>query len=375
MTIRDSGSTNVGSGGAIFYYGTANGSLSNASLAFRDVDFVNNTAGQEGGAISMYNGVLTMTDCDVRDNSVTGGSYATGGGVTFVNGDIHLEGTTFEGNRVVATAADNAWAGARRKTEATPPAAAFTPTAFSTYQSGIRPSRTTQSKCAADRARCRTPAPRAALPSFTSSHTFSAVNSTFASNSVTGDPHNTFSNAVKTGGLFVDDAYQLQTTLLNNIVADNRLNPDASGHGVASDLGYAATLFTAKNNLVGNGDGLSLDSSNLVGTAASPLGAGLLAAADNGGPTRTMALAANSPAIDAGLAAGSTPSTSAASGAWAIPTSARTNTSSRRSTTLPRSPAPPSRPGRKITPTRTPSPRRITKTTPCRLPPALCRRA
>ncbi|MBK8027354.1 MAG: hypothetical protein IPK19_39660 [Chloroflexi bacterium] len=105
----------------------------------------------------------------------------------------------------------------------------------------------------------------------------SLTSSTIAANSATSNG----------GGIYVN----AQTVSMANVlVAANSAptNPDASGAIVSN--GY---------NLIGNSSGTTgLVASDLTGAAATPLNLGALA--DNGGPTRTMALLPGSVAIDQG---------------------------------------------------------------------------
>jgi hypothetical protein len=94
------------------------------------------------------------------------------------------------------------------------------------------------------------------------------------------------------GGLF--NASTIQTR--NTIIAQNRARsaPDLSG-GLGS-LGY---------NLIGDGTGGGgFDDSDLVGTSDAPIDPMLGPLQDNGGPTFTMALLPDSPAIAAGTSDG-----------------------------------------------------------------------
>jgi CSLREA domain-containing protein len=78
--------------------------------------------------------------------------------------------------------------------------------------------------------------------------------------------------------------------LINSIVA---LNTAPSAPDVADGAG--------RFNLIGNGTGSGISSSNgnQVGTSSSPINPKIGALVNNGGPTRTQALLAGSPAIDA----------------------------------------------------------------------------
>ena len=83
-------------------------------------------------------------------------------------------------------------------------------------------------------------------------------------------------------------------TLLNTIVAGN-----AAGTG--PDIG--GTILLANHDLIGNTSGTTISSGtgNLTGNSINPLNPQLAPLADYGGPTQTMALLANSPAINAGV--------------------------------------------------------------------------
>ncbi|MEM9091956.1 MAG: choice-of-anchor Q domain-containing protein, partial [Cyanobacteria bacterium P01_F01_bin.53] len=100
----------------------------------------------------------------------------------------------------------------------------------------------------------------------------------------------TDNSAATGGGINNNDGV---ATLTSTIVAGNTSNDDLSGN-----------FTSGGNNLIGNGNGSTgfIDGSNgdIVGTAGSPLDAGLEALADNGGPTLTHNLQSDSPAINAG---------------------------------------------------------------------------
>src|SRR5262249_7145502 len=89
-------------------------------------------------------------------------------------------------------------------------------------------------------------------------------------------------------------------TLTNSIVAGNTANTMA-------DVDVGADDLTARSSLIGTNDGTGLAPSpaapdangNLVGDAAG-IDPGLEPLADNGGPMQTLALRADSPAIDRG---------------------------------------------------------------------------
>ena len=89
------------------------------------------------------------------------------------------------------------------------------------------------------------------------------------------------------------------STLRNSISAGN-----TGSNGGAADVGGA--FVSDGYNLIGNGDGSTgfTGTADQVGTTASPLDARLGPLQINGGPTDTMALLANSPALDKGKSFG-----------------------------------------------------------------------
>lgn len=102
------------------------------------------------------------------------------------------------------------------------------------------------------------------------------------------------------GGIFTTIFNSISTlTLRNTLVAGNL----RSSGTIASDVS-AAVDPASLNNLIGDGTGMTGISQgsggNQVGTAGAPINPRLAALANNGGPTRTHALLAGSPALDAG---------------------------------------------------------------------------
>jgi hypothetical protein len=98
------------------------------------------------------------------------------------------------------------------------------------------------------------------------------------------------------GGIFNIGVFGT-VALTNTIVAGNLVS------GTGQDI-QAAVQSSSSHNLVGVDTGLGGISNgvdgNLIGTAAAPIDPRLAPLADNGGPTMTLALLLDSPAIDAG---------------------------------------------------------------------------
>lgn len=116
----------------------------------------------------------------------------------------------------------------------------------------------------------------------TNSGRFTMINVTIAYNIATSG-----------GGIDVDPTGS--GSLTNTLVADNTAttNPDVQG-----------AFSSGGNNLIGNvGTATGFVGSDLVGTSTNPLSPKIGTLANNGGPTKTIALLAGSPAINAGNSA------------------------------------------------------------------------
>jgi hypothetical protein len=143
---------------------------------------------------------------------------------------------------------------------------------------------------------------------------------TVANSTVTGN-----SDPVLGGGIQTCSTSPSSTTIVNSTVASNNA-PQAANVGVIGDPVNAITTrlrSTILSDARGGGDNCQIQdqgiltsqgynladdaSCNLTATADQPNTSPLIAPlANNGGPTRTMALAANSPAIDKGIRNGLT---------------------------------------------------------------------
>jgi hypothetical protein len=112
---------------------------------------------------------------------------------------------------------------------------------------------------------------------------------------------NTATGTVQAGGLDVAPGATAQ--LVNTLIAENAGGgPDIDVRGSITDLLQLGG--PSGHNLIGNGTGapdiVNSQNGDLVGTATSPIAAGLGSLQNNGGATPTMALGPGSPAIDAG---------------------------------------------------------------------------
>jgi hypothetical protein len=139
------------------------------------------------------------------------------------------------------------------------------------------------------------------------------TNATFSGNyaqggdagvSLAGGDNGSLSGDARGGGLFLGKSSTI--ALANTLIAQNTVTAGTGGsvyQGTASAPDLLGTISTSSHNLVSDGSGSSLSdgvNGNQVGTADSPIDPKLGPLHDNGGPTQTMALAPDSPALDAG---------------------------------------------------------------------------
>jgi hypothetical protein len=235
----------TGSGGGIYN--------DHGMLTLHD-DVIGHNTAANGGGISTQAG-LTLVNSTIADNSATGESGRHGGGIDSEGGDLIVVNSTIDHNSASGS---------------------------SSHGGGIQFSGTK----------------------------LNVVNSTIANNSAgtgggiaVGGGNATVSNSTlarnsadhSSGGV---DNGATSFTLSASIVAGN-----VGGiPKVADDWGGQAASSASSYNLIGAaGDsGLTNGNGNRVGTDASPIYPFLADLADNGGPTRTMALLVGSPALGFG---------------------------------------------------------------------------
>jgi CSLREA domain-containing protein len=238
-TIRDN---TASTGGGIFNEQSSTTHLIRSAV--RD----NTVAGQfsnGGGGICSFGDELTLVDSTVSGNVVRSEIGTNGGGIAVIAGDLHLRNATVSGNRTEPPRGGSAGGGIY-----------FQSTGASTISS-----------------------------------------STITDNAATG----TAGAGVGGGGIARYPGIRGSVVLSNTIVAGNRAivgGAPAAGPDCASDAGR---MQSAGYNLIGNGVDCNFaqTATDRVGTTASPIDPQLGPLADNGGPTQTHALLADSPAIDA----------------------------------------------------------------------------
>ncbi len=222
-------------------------------LTLADCTVSGNSAGANGGGLNDVFGSITLTNCTVSGNSAT-----TGGGL-HANGVANLTNTIVAGN-TASTAPDVAGGTVTSATLISP-------------GSGY------------------TSAPTV---------TISGGGGTGATGHATLNYDYVLSISIDNGG----SGYTSPPTITLS-------GGGGTGAAATANIGVIISLG---NNLIGETDGSPAvwDGSDLTGTAAAPLDPKLAPLADNGGPTQTMALSADSPAVNAGTAVGRRSRTSAA---------------------------------------------------------------
>ena len=273
-----------GGGGAIY---TSGGSVTVGASTFTG------NSGQQGGAIINNSGTLS-----IDGSTFTGNLAGVGGGVFNVFGKGTITNSTFSANAANFGPAGYVGGGIANSGGATLTIAGST-------VSGNSAGTATQ--------------PGGGGGIYNQDSTLTLSDSTVSANS-----------ASHGGG--IDSEYSVAATTMTIDNSTISGNTASQGGGVANDLmgvpamagtlntldaliagntatatgpDVSGTLTSQGHNLIGNGSGGSgYATTDLVGTSASPINAGLGPLQNNGGPTATMALLPGSPAINAGDSTG-----------------------------------------------------------------------
>ena len=286
------GNTGTRNAGAVYIYNTGKATISGST-------FVGNTTSGLGGAIYIGTEAGTAGDLELFDdvfshNSATGGA----GGAAYIGtqGTVTIARTTFDSNSTGA----GSWGGALYVNDQ-PGATTITDSTFSNNTAGsggavsintgspVLIANSTMTGNAALGGGNRTGYAGALYLSP------NAIDVTLAQDTITAN------TAVVAGaGIFSQASFAVSGTIVSAntiLVGQTSLN----GPTIASfpDIeGTAGREVVSNHSLIGQ-ISPALTLTDVGGTVRSDT-PGLLALADNGGPTRTMALAPTSPAIDAG---------------------------------------------------------------------------
>jgi hypothetical protein len=278
------------------------------TVAVSGLTIVNGTSTGDGGGIDNVHGTLTVTACKFSGNA------ANTGGAIYNSGVLTVSASTFSTNTGYAF-------GAAISNDGT---ATVSTSTFSgntaNYGGGGISNRfhLDVSGCTFDGNSVGSVGRGGAIDNYFATATI--TNSTFLNNSAAlgggldnyyapsapGASHaiarltNVTMTGSSGGGIVNEGDTGGYLTLVNSLIARN-------GGG---DVVGLVNGFNSTYNLIGDGSqasGISNGSNgNQVGTSSSPIDAKLGAAADNGGPTRTIALLAGSPALNGGSGASTT---------------------------------------------------------------------
>jgi predicted outer membrane repeat protein len=350
LTVNDSvfqlNQATLGNGGAIWAGVTQGGGV---NVVLNRDTFINNTSGQSGGAVyatGPANTTMQVTDCSFSFNSVTGSgdriSYY--GGAIYTTDQLTVQqstgSSTFDGNR----ATDGGGAIAYLQSQGNSSSMSLSNTTFQGNRAELGGAvysevSTIASTVTVTVTGCLFAQNMSAGPDADQQFMYGAglyaqdgtagggsasltiTNSTFYNNASgfdgggialdfanTGTGTNTatftsltvyFNDATSSGGgLWISMVGGSQVAVRNSIIAGNTI-----GGGAANGFDVFGIVTTQGYNLIGRTDGSAgwdATQHDQLGTNANPLDPRLNGLADNGGPTQTLSLQANSPALRAG---------------------------------------------------------------------------
>lgn len=275
MTLTDGSGNGSGDGGAITTAG---------NLTLDNMVITNNTATASGGAIFQNGGSLAVTDSTISNNSIAATATASGGGITSTNGTLVLTDSTFSGNTSEAAAvngggsANTASGGA---VEIDSSSATITNCTFNnnTAEGGDNSGFFATGGDADGGA-----------INLTGSSFLSLLNDTISGNTAVGGA-GAFNGTGIGGGIY--SVGSANVTVENTILQGNTADSDPDVHASGS-------VTSDGNNLIGSTSGASGAFTNGVNGDLVGVDPQMSPLANNGGPTQTMAIAASSPARDAG---------------------------------------------------------------------------
>ncbi len=276
--------------------GTGSGIFDQATqLTVSDCTITINSGTYGGGIENLNNGTLTVSNCTLSDNSA---STSTGSGGIYNNaGTVTISGSTLSTNSASGASGEG---GAIANNAGTVMVNTSTFAGnYATYGGAIFNSAATGSVLTVSNSTFSGNSAGVWGGAIYNQSKTAVSNSTFSGNSVSGSAGG--------GGIANFGTATLQNTLVaGNSATNGATGPDFYGSVSASVVINGAT-YTEGYNLIGVGAGSSGVTNGAngdqVGTAASPINPELGPLQDNGGPSQTMALADNSPAINAGVTA------------------------------------------------------------------------
>jgi hypothetical protein len=252
-TLSGNSAPLYGGGGGIYNSGTL--TVSNSTLS-------GNSASYFGGGI-LNSGTLTVSNSTLSGNTASGGYYGGGGGIANEFGTLTVSNSTLSGNRAYDGGGIYNTSGTLTVSNST-----LSGNSASYFGGGI--------------------------------DTYGTFPVTLTNVTLTANRANTAGGSFHGGGLWVASG---SAVLHNTLIAGN-FN---GATGTTRDDVYGALNSGGDYNLIGDGTGMRGLSNgvngNLVGSAGAPIDPLLGPLQDNGGPTKTHALLAGSPALNAGNSA------------------------------------------------------------------------
>ena len=252
---------------------------------------------QGGGIFSVCTGTLRIVGCAVSGNTVISGDSGfsavgagMGGGIYAGAGVLQLTGSTFSNNTSQGGRGFDVRAGSGRGGAVCTAGSAAVHVVHCTFTANAATGGAAQADFGGDA--------RGGGLYHGGSGGAQLTNCTVAGNSATGGTGSTGGSSSGQGGGLAR-AGSGTVTVVNTIVAANTAstaNPDVSGAFPSAGANLIGALGTA----TGFANGVNGDQ---VGSVAAPINPQLGGLANNGGPTRTMALLGSSPAINAGASA------------------------------------------------------------------------
>jgi len=268
--------------------------LTNQNLTMRSVTLVNGNAGTDNGGGIITGGNITLDDVVIQNcKAAQGGAIFSNGNVTATNCAIFGNRATVSDGGAINTGGSLKTINIRSSTLSNNTAARFGSAIYSrTENVGLQSSSLTSNSAGAAGAIYVEPL----------NSTVVVTNSTIANN-IANNKTGAAAGIVHNAGPFTGSIVINNSTISgtspgtgNGILIEQRSTGGVIiQSSIVSELSIAGT-FTGTNNAIGDGVGTF----TINGAAVPAAMLGLLASTDNGGVSRTMAIAAGSPLIDAG---------------------------------------------------------------------------
>lgn len=284
------GSFNLGGSGGGVYNLSGSMTLTGCTLSGNSASGGSSTAAGGGGGITNAIGIMNLTDCTFSNNSAVSGPTGTsgaGGAILNGSGRLNLQSCTLNGNSAVANGSGP------------------DVTSSGSFGGGIYNLQGIVSLTICTLSGNSVSSTSSPVPVSTGGGIYNTVGTisltacTVSGNSATASS-GSLGNTGSGGGIA---SQQGAVTLANTIIAGN----------TAADFPDTGAIFTSQGyNLIGNNGGYDNyfppgnpnANHDIIGTNSSPINPLLGPLANNGGPTKTMALLAASPAIDKGKSFG-----------------------------------------------------------------------